>query len=162
MFVPLGMVHSSFVWQTGFAAQLLPPHTGAGVAATPELYQHALASSTLYTTLGDYAKFVTALLLPASGSPLALEETQQVEVNRKLKLAWGLGVAIEVAPRRAFFHWGANPGYQSFFLVQPGSGRGVLFLTDSDHGLDLVDRLVADFVPGRHPALSFPMLHPKD
>ena len=34
--------------------------------------------------------------------------------------------------------------------------------TDSDNGLDLVDVVVARFAPGNHPALKFPMLHPKD
>jgi len=46
-------------------------------------------------------------------------------------------------------------------VVQPASERGVLFLTDSDNGLDLVDTVVAHFVPGKHPVLRFPMLHPE-
>jgi hypothetical protein len=53
-------------------------------------------------------------------------------------------------------------GFQSFFMVQPSSGLGILFLTDSDNGLDLVDTVVARFIPGSHPALKFPMLHPQD
>ncbi len=83
-------------------------------------------------------------------------------VNDSIRIEWGLGLAIESAPTKSYFHWGANPGFQSFFMVQPASGRGVLFLTDSDDGLDLVDTAVAHFIPGKHPVLRFPMLHPKD
>jgi CubicO group peptidase (beta-lactamase class C family) len=159
---PLHMDHSSFVWKPEFAAIALLPHTADGTAGEPAHYAEALASSTLYTSLEDYAKFVSALLHPPSGSPVAWEETKQVEVNSEIKLDWGLGVAFEDTSKKAYFHWGSNPGFQSFFMVQPSSGRGVLFLTDSDNGLNLVDTVAARFVPGNHPALKFPMLHPKD
>ena len=32
-------------------------------------------------------------------------------------------------------------------MVQPASRRGVLFLTDSDNGLDTVDVIVARYIP---------------
>lgn len=159
---PLGMTQSSFVWRSDYAGKALAPHTSDGAQEESQHYATALASSTLYTSLDDYAKFVAMLLHPLPASPFALEETRQVEVNSKIRLGWGLGLALEGVPRRAYFHWGANPGFQSFFMVQPASGRGVLFFTDSDNGLDLVNVAVAKFVPGNHPALRFPMLHPKD
>jgi CubicO group peptidase (beta-lactamase class C family) len=162
VFSPLGMAHSSFVWRPEFAGSFLPPHASDGSASRPERYVKAVASSTLYTSLDDYAKFVSALLHPLPGSPFALEETKQVDVDSGMDLCWGLGVALEETSKDSYLHWGANPGFQSFFMVQPGSGRGLLFLTDSDNGLDLVDPVVARFVPGNHPVLGFPMLHPKD
>jgi CubicO group peptidase (beta-lactamase class C family) len=162
VFGPLGMTRSSFVWRSDLPNKALLPHTANGSEGKPEHYTTGLASSTLYTTLDDYSKFVMALLYPKPGSVFALEETKQVEVDAEIKLEWGLGVAIEDRPRKAYFHWGANPGFQSFFMVQPVSGRGVLFLTDSDNGLDLVDEIVGRFIPGEHPVLRFPMLHPKD
>lgn len=159
---PLGMRHSSFVWRQEFAAKSLAPHAADGSQGEPERYANPLASSTLYTTLDDYAKFIATFLRPRPDSSITAEETKQVEVNSEIKLGWGLGLAVEDTSRPAYFHWGANPGFQSFFMIQPASGHGVLFLTDSDNGLDLVDALVARFVPGKHPALKFPMLHPKD
>jgi CubicO group peptidase (beta-lactamase class C family) len=162
VFTPLQMEHSSFVWEPKLAVQEMRPHAADGKAEAPAHYGLALASSTLYTTLDDYERFVSALLHPTTGSPFALEESEQVMVNPKLDLAWGLGVAIQTAPQKAYFHWGANPGFQSFFMVQPASARGVLFLTDSDNGLDLLDAVVSRFLPGKHPILRFPMLHPKD
>jgi CubicO group peptidase (beta-lactamase class C family) len=162
VFAPLGMTHSSFIWRPDFATTALSPHAADGSAKESEQYPNAVAPSTLYTTLDDYGKFVSALLHPQPGSVFATEETKQVEVNTAMRLAWGLGAAIEDTPRKAYFHWGSNPGFQSFFMIQPASGRGVLFLSDSANGLDLVDTLVARFIPGKHPVLRFPMLHPKN
>jgi len=157
---PLHMDHSSFVWKPEFAAiALSPPHRRRGGVGACSLRQ---GTCILDALLDDYARFVTALLHPQPGSPFALEESPQVVVNDSMRLKWGLGLAIESAPTKAYFHWGANPGFQSFFMVQPALGRSVLFLTDSDDGLDLVDTAVAHFVPGKHPVLRFPMLHPKD
>jgi hypothetical protein len=108
------------------------------------------------------AKLVSTLLHPRPGSVGALQETNQTDADAKLKLGWGLGIAVEEASGKVYFHWGNNPGFQSFFMVQPASGRGVSFFTDSGNGLDLLDTVVAEFIPGDHPALEFPMLHPKD
>lgn len=160
--LPLGMTHSSFVWQAAFSNHAMPGHSATGAPAPIDHFSRPVVSSTLYTTLGDYSRFLTKLLQPAADSPFLLEETNQVAVRPNLDLYWGLGVAIERARSNSYFHWGANPGFQSFFLCRPATGRGVLFLTDSDNGLDLVNKLVHAAVPGRHPFLGFPLLHPKD
>ena len=155
------MTHSSFLWEGGEQPHALAGHDAAGTASPMSQYARAVASSTLYTTVSDYARFVAALLRAAPGSVYQTEQSKQVVVDPKLGLAWGLGVALEPASG-SLFHWGANPGFQSLFFVQPSTGNGVLFFTDSEHGLDLVDFVVTRYVPGRHSALRFPMLHPKD
>ena len=159
---PLGMTHSSFTWQAAFSGHAMPGHSAAGAPAPIDQFSRAVVSSTLYTTLGDYSRFLMQMLEPAVGSPFQMEEKSQVAVRPDLNLYWGLGLAIERARSDSYFHWGANPGFQSFFLCQPATGRGILFLTDSDNGLDLVNNLVHAAVPGSHPVLGFPMLHPKD
>ena len=160
--LPLGMTHSSFTWQAAFSSQAMPGHSATGTPASIDQFSRPVVSSTLYTTLGDYSRFLMKMLQPAADSPFLLEEKGQVAVRPNLNLYWGLGLAIERARSDSYFHWGANPGFQSFFLCQPVTGRGVLFLTDSDNGLDLVNYLVHAAVPGSHPVLGFPMLHPKN
>lgn len=159
---PLGMTHSSLEWQETFSRTMLPGHTTSGAPVPAEHFVHPLTSSTLYTTLNDYVRFVSRLLRPEPGSPFAMEEMKQVVVRADLDLAWGLGLAAEGSSIPSFFHWGASPGFQCFFLCQPKTHRAVLFFTDSDNGLNLVDLVVARSVPGIHPGLRFPMLHPKD
>lgn len=161
VFIPVGMTHSSFVWRQAYATTALSGHNRDGRAEPIAQYSRALAPSTLYTTIGDYARFAAALLARRPGSVYAMEQTSQVLVRKDLRLAWGLGVGIEDTTG-SVFHWGANPGFQSFVFLTPATDQGILFLTDSDAGLDLVDVLVKAYDPGRHPALKFPMLHPKD
>ena len=160
--LPLGMTHSSFTWQAAFSGHAMLGHSAAGAPAPIDQFSRPVVSSTLYTTLGDYSRFVTQMLQPAANSPFLLEEKSQVVVRSNLDLYWGLGLAIERARSDSYFHWGANPGFQSFFLCQPATGRGVLFLPDSDNGLNLINPLVHAAVPGTHPILGFNMLHPKD
>lgn len=159
---PLGMVHSAFVWRSQFEAAAMVGHDAQGRAEPIAHDKHAVAPTTLYTTLPDYTLFASHLLRPGSASTYVLEENPQVSVRPDLRLKWGLGVAIEDTNPMAFFHWGSNPGFQSFFMCQPETGRAVLFLTDSDNGLNLIDPIVKVTVPGRHPVLRFPMLHPKN
>ena len=64
---------------------------------------------------------------PCRRLPFLLEEKSQVAVRPDLGLFRGLGLAIERARPDAYFHRGANPGFQSFFLCQPATGRGILF-----------------------------------
>lgn len=160
--LPLGMTHSSFVWQAAFSGHAMFGHSAAGIASPIDQFSRPVVSSTLYTTLGDYVRFLMEMLQPAADSPFLLEEQSQVVVRPKLNLYWGLGLAIERAQADSYLHWGANPGFQSFFLCQPATGRGVLFFTNSDNGLNLVDTLVRAAIPGNHPVLGFPLLHPKD
>ena len=160
--LPLGMTHSSFIWSPKFEGRAVPGHSTSGKVTPIAQFAQPVVSSTLYTTLGDYSRFVSALLHAEKNTPILMEELPQTQVRPDLNLSWGLGLAIEQMPHASYFHWGANPGFQSFFLFEPDTGRGVLFLTDSDNGLQLVDKLVASAVPGAHPVLRFPMLHPKD
>ena len=160
--LPIGMEHSSFVWLPSLEESALPGYSAAGVASPIAQFKTPLASSTLYTTLNDYAQFVARMLDPTNGSTFSMEEQSQVVVRPDLALAWGLGVAIERTKRRAYFHWGSSPGFQSFFMCQPATRRSVLFLTNSDNGLALVDTFVHAGIPGPHPILRFKMLHPRD
>ncbi len=160
--LPLGMTHSSFTWQAAFSGHATPGHSAAGAPASIDRFSRPVVSSTLYTTLGDYSRFLMQMFQPPADSPFLVEERSEVPVRADLNLYWGLGLAIEQARSNSYFHWGANPGFQSFFLCQPATGRGILFFTNSDNGLDLVNSLVHAAVPGSHPALGFPMLHPKD
>jgi CubicO group peptidase (beta-lactamase class C family) len=162
VFGPLGMTSSSYIWRPEYAQLIVTPHAKDGAERLPDHYAHGVAASTLYTTLDDYDRFLAALYSPTSNSAYTRMQSPQVTVSAAIKLDWGLGLAIEAGPQPCYFHWGANPGYQSFFMIEPSIGEGVLFFTGSDNGLELVDFMTAQFLSGNHPALKFPMLHPKD
>ena len=163
VFLPLQMNHSTFVPSRVNAAVLATGYDRAGrpVHWTPS---QPLAPSTLYTTAEDYAKFLESLLvLPIQDSPFGMEEQPQAVANAADHVTWGLGVGLEASHNvRSIFHMGANPGFQSFFLLTPDTGEGVLLLTNSENGLTLVPVILGRWSHGKHPLLALPQLHPAD
>ncbi|HUG43943.1 MAG TPA: serine hydrolase [Acidobacteriota bacterium] len=56
---PLGMSHSSYVWQESFESTAAAGHDRHG-RSRPQYKQDANAAASLYTTASDYARFVAA------------------------------------------------------------------------------------------------------
>jgi CubicO group peptidase (beta-lactamase class C family) len=161
VFKPLGMRDSSYVWRDTYAGRMATGYDAKGEAVDAPVFRRPIAAASIYTTPADYARFVRALLAAAPGSLLARERESQVVVDDKYALQWGLGVGLEAqAEGTCAFHHGINHGYQSFFMVCPASGRGVLWFANSGHGLELAPGLLEERLPGRHPVLGWPVLHP--
>lgn len=157
VFTPLGMSRSSYRWTPRIGEHLLPGTKANGAPRKVFLLQQPVAAFTLYTSVEDYASFVIALLRdPAS---LATTVNSPVDVDTHLNLSWGLGWGMEQSSDGLhLWHWGNNPGYRAFVLAVPGSGDGLVLLTNSDAGLKLVEPLARDALPGEHKVLRSPFL----
>lgn len=145
VFVPLAMTSSAFAWEERLAGRMAAPHAG-DTARPVRRFARAVAASTLITTAGDYARFVAAVL----ADPVLLAATTDgaVDVDPALGLAWGLGWGLERRPQGpVLWHWGSNPGYRAFVMALPASGNGLVLLTGSDQGLQLVRTLAAAALP---------------
>lgn len=161
VFRPLDMLDSSYVWRDAYAGRIATGYDKQGRAVEVARFRRLIAAASLYTTPADYAKFVQALLLATPGTPLAQERQRQTVVDAKYALGWGLGVGIEMRPGGdCVFHHGINDGFQSFFMACPGSDHAVLWFTNSDHGLELAPAMLKAQLPGTHPLLRWPVLHP--
>jgi len=161
VFKPLGMRDSSYVWRSTYVGRMATGYDGKGHAIDAMTFKRPLAAASIYTTPADYARFIQAMLSAAPGSPLASTREAQTVVDAKYALQWGLGVGLETqAAGQCAFHHGINNGFQSFFMICPASGRGVLWFTNSDRGLTLAPSLLKTYVPGEHLVLGWPMLHP--
>jgi CubicO group peptidase (beta-lactamase class C family) len=115
------------------------------------------AAASLYTTAGDYAKFMGAL---ASRSDLmSLTMAHPMPVDRDLGLAWGYGWGIEAAKGGPYlWQWGNNPGYRAFAMLSATTGDGFVLMTNSANGLRLAASLAQATVPADHGVFRFPML----
>jgi len=151
VFKPLRMRHSSFVWETGFSAQEAIGHNWSNNAQPSEHYPYPVASTTLYTTVRDYATFVRA----AFSDPLTCRffSATEAPVDVPNSLYWGQGVAIErMADSDYFLHAGGNNGFKSLLWYSPYSRRGVVFFSNGDNGIKLTIPLVRMLVPQPQPA----------
>ncbi len=156
IFEPLKMTSSEFRWSPAISTRLVPGTSASGQPRQLN-FPEAIVPSSLYTTAGDYAKFITALL--ADAEILRLTTTTPVTVDGRLGLEWGLGWGLERGSDGLnLWHWGSNPGYRSFVMVSMKSGNGIVILTDSERGLAVAEPLVNVVLPGHHNAFSFHLL----
>jgi CubicO group peptidase (beta-lactamase class C family) len=158
VFEPLGMTLSDYTWNARFEPLFVAGRSANGAPVQAKPFHAPIAAASLYTTAGDYAKFLSALL--HDGSALDAIVGAPAHVDERLGLAWGLGWGIEEGPDDRFiWHWGSNPGYRAFVMASLRSGDGVVILTDSDGGLALAKPIVSAVLPGEHAAFDFYMLH---
>ena len=110
------------------------------------------AAGSLLTTAPDYARFLLQVLRPPGDGPLALSrhlhaalQTPHARLNRWL--SWGLGWGLaDEAGERLLWHWGDNMIFQSFALLDPARGWGVVVLTNSSRGLKVCGRIITHLV----------------
>jgi CubicO group peptidase (beta-lactamase class C family) len=163
---PLGMSSSSFLWRTEYEKRIATGYDRSGTPAASLRYTLPVASTTLYTTIGDYARFVTSVLASAPRqraheSAVSLMLNPTVTVDPALSFSWGLGWGLETfAGDLYFFHWGANPGFQSFVMASRKTGQGIVILTNSENGLEAAREIVRATMGGNHRIFESPLLHP--
>lgn len=100
------------------------------VAIASENRSNDIASS-LKTTATDLASFAIELMAPTlvSESTRDLMFTPVTTLNHRT--AWGYGIGIDRSDGvTTYWHWGSNPGYQSLMVIEPGTQRGVVVLTN--------------------------------
>ena len=168
VFEPLGMAHSSLCWQERFESNHARGQEMDGQPVTKRRPAAAAASWSLHTTAADYARFVQAVLrgqglpratharwlapaVPASKGIDDVQDTDSVDADG---VAWGLGWGLEI-PGRCFFHWGHNPGFRAFVIVEMLTGDAVVWFANSVRGLRLARRVLPLLLPGPHPSVEW-------
>lgn len=153
VFAPLGMRDSSLVWRSAYEGRAVHAH-GASAGMR---WSAPVAAASLYTTAGDFARLLSAVV--ADERLLALVLSAPVVVDKPLGLEWGHGWGIERAPAGPMlWQWGNNPGFRNFALVSATSGDGFVLLTNSDRGMALAAPLAQQVLPGEHPVFRSPLL----
>jgi CubicO group peptidase (beta-lactamase class C family) len=142
---PLRMDRSSMVWDDHFSANAAVGHSLLGISnGSVRKYAAANSAASLYTTAGDYARFVASLMTGSfPGSPsVDLMLTPQIPVADSV--SWSLGFGIErTSSGAAFFQWGDYGIFRNFVVALRGERRALVYLTNSFYGL----AIGKDFVP---------------
>ena len=170
VFAPLGMQDSSYTWQERFGTDHAVPHDAALCPEIKSKPAEASAAFSLHTTAVDYAQFLRATLsgtrLQKSTAQVWLEPHVKVPRHRREsiaseavpdlddRVAWGLGWGLELETGM-FFHWGANPGFQSFAIGAPRADAALVVFTNGDNGLAIMPDLIEVFAPGERPSLAW-------
>jgi len=112
------------------------------------------AAASLMTSARDYGTFVRWLLGagPVSGGRPILDRmaTQRVAINDAL--GWGLGIGVErLDGRQYLWHWGDNPGFKNFVVVEPAASSALVMFTNGNAGARVYERVIRARTGVDHP-----------
>jgi CubicO group peptidase (beta-lactamase class C family) len=171
VFQPLGMASSSYVWRADYDTRAATGHDVAGQPVEKYKPKEANAASSLHTTAGDYARFVSAVLngtglkrttlLEMERPQIAVDpectnctERAPKEVSRSL--FWGLGVGIQQTGQgESLWHWGDNGSFKCYVVAYPKQKSGMVFFTNGENGLGIADEIVRETIGGDQPAFRW-------
>lgn len=144
---PLGMKNSSYVWLPAYDQTFSGAHNTLGRPTPTRKAPFPVPGASLYTTAGDYARFLTALLNHQGLSQEIVEEMLKPQITALEKKGetfyWGLGIGINPSDRGVTaWHWGDNGNFKAYFEVLIKEKTGVVFFTNSSNGQAISKDLV--------------------
>jgi CubicO group peptidase (beta-lactamase class C family) len=104
-----------------------------------------LAAGGLWSTPTDMARLLIAIARAIRGDPepILRQATAQALATRQNGGPYGLGCAVGGAGSDlVLMKRGQNVGYQSYMLIFPATGQGIVVMTGSDNGTALASALI--------------------
>ena len=156
VFQPLGMTHSSFVWQETFGASIAVGHDLDGLALDKFTPQQANAAFSLHTTTTDYARFMIAVVTGEGLDDASRMGMTTPQISAQDGIYWGEGIGLEPTPAgQALWHWGDQAGYRAFAYVSPEASSGFVYVANSDNGMLVLDAVYDLIITGPGTAVSW-------
>lgn len=156
--LPLGMNSSSYEWEPWIRPRVAAAYTRVGGRRLPNYLFTAKAAAGLYTTAEDLARFVAASVDGPVGQPagrrvlraatVAQMETPAPHTATSNFVGYGFGYIVDTLANgmRYVSHTGGNRGWRSVFVAVPGTGDGIVVLTNSDSGAALYAKVVCTWM----------------
>jgi CubicO group peptidase (beta-lactamase class C family) len=156
---PLGMTHSSFVWQDKYDQMAVYRHDSLGKKSFRNQNKEFNAAASLRTTAEDYGRFMAALLNGKGLKKKTLEAmfTPQINVNAKApQVFWGLGVGLETTEEgKSFWHWGDQGDSKAYLTAFLPKKDAIVYFANSSNGLSITTEILADAIGGTHPGVAW-------
>ena len=116
---------------------------GTPIEGGPHVYPE-LAAAGLWTTADDLSRFAMTLRGAAIGEPNSvLSPAMMRAMMTTVKADYALGLETGGSPRAPYiFHDGATAGYRATVFIYPGSGDGVVVLTNGNGGFAVIQKIV--------------------
>lgn len=147
-----GMAHTAFTAKPWFEGRVAVPTSAAGVPLEATVAQSYNAADLVYTTAGDYARFMVGVLKDQGLSAAVSRERNRIQafdpapncIRAKsaacpLRIGFGLGWQILVFKgETVMMHTGKDDGLFTFAYLNKTTGDGAVILTNGDEGYKTV------------------------
>lgn len=162
VFGPVGMNHTSQLWQKSFEENLCYGHDANGEPVKPVKWTEANAAGSMNTSLEDFVKFYTAFINGNGLSAISFRNmtSRQIRIRSKrqfgplsrvdgtdndtIELGYGFGVGVLQSPYgRAFFKEGNDEGWQHYCIAFPDKKTAIVIMTNSNNGDSIFKDLLA-------------------
>ena len=149
---PLGMKKSYMVWREAYEDTIANGHD---VFSNPQDFRkrtQSHAGASLYTTAGEYARFVCAVI---NGEGLKKETSKEmltsfIDMNEDKSLGWSLGFGLQHDSNgTAFWQWGDYGIFRNYIIGYAKQKTAVVYLTNSFNGLSVCSELVGRSIGGQ-------------
>lgn len=144
VFKPLGMVHTSFVYQPADSSYYARSYDGAGKLVRNEP-EPANVAYTLRTTAEDYARFIAATMMKHDPIAKAMLSSQvSTDICQPGQVSWSLGWATQHTPEGTLFcQWAKSPTASGYVIGSADQKTALVYLVNvANQGLRIAGRLV--------------------
>jgi CubicO group peptidase (beta-lactamase class C family) len=156
VFGPLGMAASSYLWRDAYEGSAAVGHDYLQEPARKEKPSTANVATTLHTTVGDYARFLTEMMHPVLVKAATVDQMLKTQVDVQQDISWGLGWGLERVGGKSFFwHWGDNGTFRCFAIGCRQTGDGLVLLTNGENGLSVAEPIVGEVIGESHPVFGW-------
>lgn len=171
VFKPIGLTHTSYVWQPHFEDDYAMGHDENEVVLGKKKRKKSGGAGSLETTIDDYACFIEYIMqgkgLTKSSRIMML--TPQIQIhsqyqfptitdettseNKRINLSYGLGWGLlKSRYGKAFFKEGHDDGWQHYNINFLDKGISIIIMTNSSNGekifKEVLEKVIADtFTP---------------
>lgn len=157
VFVPFGMVNSSYNWIIQYEENAAAGHKVDKTPLDLRKNRNANSAYTLYTTAADYLKFVQKALFEGEGLK---PETYKMMISKQADIAiaskpkktdkfMGTGMAVRLQESQkgiAYWHTGSNPGFRCYFIAYPDTKEILTVFTNSENGTKTMEYIIPLFL----------------
>lgn len=154
---PLGMERATFTWSDDLAAEVPLGYDLNGGPVLPYVYPEK-ASGGLFASVDDIARFVAAgvtgsappgrdVLRPESVQLLHAPQADVAGIFRVVAPSYGFGHFVETLAggETAVWHGGQGHGWMTHFHAIPGTGDGIVILTNSQRSWPFIAEILAEW-----------------
>jgi len=160
VFDPLGMTMSAFTWQPVYEKKLVTSHDRFGRPLARHEPKHTVnTAASLYTTVGDYTRFVQAIMAGEGLEKTTFRQMLQSQGQAKLfppkgspvdpNIHWALGWGIvKINGSTYYWHWGDNGSYKSWVIWDGEKKRSLMYFANGQEAHSLLAKISNTFDKG--------------